>query len=321
MDYGSLLSRAWTIVWNHKFLFVLGFLAALGGGSSGNAGSNINYSSSRPSDFNLPSGFAEEMESFFSRMAPFLLGIGCFLVVLALVFWLLRLAAQAGLIHAVSQIEAGQDVLFSEAFAAGSARLGRMIGLNLVLFGPFALVAVVGGGIIAVMAGTAVMQSPESTAASAPMALLLLCSCLLACLLIPVWLVVSLIYPFAQRGLVLSDLGVTDSVRHGWQVLRTHTTEVLLLVVIFAVIGFLFGIVTVVVALPAVLLMVAPMLVNLVQGAESIGATEIAFLVGGGICVGLLSAAVQSILTAYRSTTITLAYQQFQNKEALAMPK
>jgi len=29
MDYGNLFSRAWTIIWDHKYLMVLGILAAL----------------------------------------------------------------------------------------------------------------------------------------------------------------------------------------------------------------------------------------------------------------------------------------------------
>ena len=41
MDYGQLFRRGWEIVWQNKYLFVLGFLAALGAG--GNGGSGINY--------------------------------------------------------------------------------------------------------------------------------------------------------------------------------------------------------------------------------------------------------------------------------------
>src|SRR5574341_1614533 len=40
MDYGAILQRAWEIVWNNKFLILLGVLVAFstGGGSSGNFG-------------------------------------------------------------------------------------------------------------------------------------------------------------------------------------------------------------------------------------------------------------------------------------------
>ena len=42
MDYGQLLSRAWNIIWEHKFLILLGVLVALG--SAGGGGSNANFS-------------------------------------------------------------------------------------------------------------------------------------------------------------------------------------------------------------------------------------------------------------------------------------
>ena len=43
MDYGNLLKRSWDIVWHNKFLFILGFLAALGSGGSSPNGNNANY--------------------------------------------------------------------------------------------------------------------------------------------------------------------------------------------------------------------------------------------------------------------------------------
>ena len=45
MDYGNILRRSWDVIWNHKFMLVLGFLAALGSGvGSGGGGNNANYS-------------------------------------------------------------------------------------------------------------------------------------------------------------------------------------------------------------------------------------------------------------------------------------
>ena len=38
MDYGEIITRAWTITWNNKFLWILGFLVALtSAGSNGNS--------------------------------------------------------------------------------------------------------------------------------------------------------------------------------------------------------------------------------------------------------------------------------------------
>ena len=57
MDYGKLLTRAWNIIWEHKFLILLGVLVALGGTGGG---SNVNLNLSLPQgdvrgfDFRLP---------------------------------------------------------------------------------------------------------------------------------------------------------------------------------------------------------------------------------------------------------------------------
>jgi hypothetical protein len=42
MDYESLLRRAWDIVWNNKYLIVLGALASLGSGGGGGGGGGGN---------------------------------------------------------------------------------------------------------------------------------------------------------------------------------------------------------------------------------------------------------------------------------------
>ena len=51
MDYGRILNRAWHIVWEHKFLIILGVLVALGSGlgSSTSSGTNLQYTAGSPS--------------------------------------------------------------------------------------------------------------------------------------------------------------------------------------------------------------------------------------------------------------------------------
>jgi len=148
--------------------------------------------------------------------------------------------------------------------------------------------------------------------------ILAVCGGLLACVLVPLGLLVLIIYPFAQRGLLLQKLGIIDSIRHGWQVVRSNVGDVILLVIAFVIIGILFGIATVIVTLPFAFLAVGPFLLDLIRGNEiNFGATEIVSLAIGAISLILVGAAVNSILTAYRSATVTLAYQQFAQKDGL----
>jgi hypothetical protein len=318
MDYGQLFRRSWDIVWQNKYLFILGFLAALGAGGVG-SGTNYNFSSSSTSTTSpFPRDFVEEVTGFWGQYGGLILGLICFFFILGIVFWLVRLAAQGGLIEAVDRIDAGEKMSFGTAFSAGTARLGGLVGLNLLINVPFIIFglifSVVGGAFFV----TTLRQGGEiSEVMGGTYALLAVCGGLIACLLVPVGLLIQVMYPFAQRGLLLQNLGVVDSIRHGWRVVRDNVGDVILLIIAFLVIGFLFGLVTAVFTIPLAFLAAGPFILDAIQGNEfSFGMTEIATLAFGGICLGLVGAAVNSVLTAYRSATVTLAYQHFVEKQA-----
>lgn len=321
MDYGQLFRRGWEIVWQNKFLFVLGFLAALGAGGGGGGGSsnfNFNIPSGTTGTEVFPSDFIEEVSSFWMEFGGLIIGVACFFFILGIAFWLIRLAAQGGLIESVDRIEAGEKMMLGSAFSAGIARISGLVGLNLLLNLPF----IVAGIIFAALGFSifsAIFQSSGNMSGelAGNFAIISACIGLLACLLVPIWFVVTLVYPFAQRGLMLKQLGVVASIRHGWQVLRENVGDVLLLAVAFVVIGFLFGLVTAAILIPFAFLAAGPIFFDLMQGnPPDIGTTEIITLAIGGICLGLVAAAVNSILTAYRSATVTLAYHHFVQKEA-----
>ena len=319
MDYGQLFRRSWDIVWQNKYLFILGFLAALGAG--GNAGSGFNYnfpSSSTSSTSPFPPDFVDEVTGFWSQYGGLILGLICFFIILGIVFWLIRLAAQGGLIEAVDRIETGEKMSFGSAFSAGVARIGGLIGLHLLINLPFIIFGLIFSAVGGSFFMTALRQGGEiSEAMGGTFAILAVCGGLVGCLLVPVGIIVQIVYPFAQRGLLLQQLGVMDSIRHGWQVVRSNIGDVILLIIAFLVIGFLFGLVTAVFTIPLAFLAAGPFILDAIQGNEiSFGMTEIATLAFGGICLGFLAAAVNSVLTAYRSATVTLAYQHFLEKQA-----
>lgn len=316
MDYGNLLKRAWHIVWNNKFMFVLGFLAALGSGG-GSGGGNSNISSSN-NNFDLPPEFAANIERYWAEFAGVLIALVCFFVILGIIFWLVSLVGQTGLISSAARIDAGEDVTLGEAFAEGTAKLGKMVGLNLVLYGPFILFGLVAFGVIGALVGPAVFAEMAGTggnmdSVAGAIGGFAVCFGILGCLLVPVGILVNIIYPFAQRGLILQEHGIMDSIRHGWKVVRENVGDVLLLIILFIVIGIAFGIVAVMVLVPLGLLIFIPTILTMVNGG-TFEIMNILFLIGGGICLGLLGAAINSVMIAFRSTTVTLAYQEFINK-------
>ena len=321
MDYGNLLKRSWDIVWHNKFLFILGFLAALGsGGSNGNGGANGNFNYQFGSE-DVPSEMLDQVTQFWTQYGALVIGVICLGVIVSIILWLVRLVAQAGMISAVDRIEAGEKMTFSEAFSAGVGKLGRMIGVNVIMYGPFALFGLLAGGAGLATAWTAISSAAAGASQSDIEALFggigifWVCIACVACLIVPLVLFVSVIYPFAQRGAILQDLGVIDSIRHGWQVVKANAGDVVLLVVLFIVLGIVFGLATFIVLIPLALVSLAPGIASMVISGGSFEVGNILLLAGGGICIGLVGAAVNSIMVAFRSTAVTLAYQEFTSKK------
>jgi hypothetical protein len=313
MDYGKILSRAWRIVWENKWLFVLGFLAALGSGGSG--GGSSNFRSPAPGDFGPE--FSGDFSQVFGQLAPFIVGLVCFFFLLAIVLWLLRLVGEAGMIASVDRIEAGEKFTLRDGFRAGTSYLKSMVGLSLVLYAPFILA----GLIITVVAISFVITSlggGEELAASS-FGLAALCLIPLACILAIAGLVVAFVYPMAQRGIIIEGLGVMDGIRRGWQVLRENLVEIFLLALIFVVVGVLVGIATVIVALPLALLFILPAVFTAIEGGTAFTAGTIILGVIGVITFILLAAAISSIVRAFQSAAFTLGYHHWAGKAVVAV--
>lgn len=321
MDYGNILRRSWDIIWNHKFMMVLGFLAALGSGASGSGGGGGNNSGYTldGSEFDTLPQVTENLGAILATAGILLMGLICFLIVLGLILWLLRLTAQAGLIDAASRLDAGEKVSFGEAFSAGWHKLGRMIGLNLVLFGVFIIIAVVGtmvlaGAIGASFAGAAGSGSDMAALLGSLGVGFIALFCCLFCVLFLLGIVVSILYPFAQRAAVLEDMGVIASIKRGWQVIRENLGEVIILLLIFLMLGFLVGAVTLAIFIPVAAISFAPVGLRLFGGG-GIEALDIALATGGLLCMVLLGAVINAIFVSFRSTVFTLAYAEFTNKK------
>lgn len=313
MDFSALLARAWRIVWENKYLFLLGFLATLGSGMTPRT--SVNYTL----DFgDFGPGFETRAEQFLDQYWAVFLGLICVVLVVGLILWLVRLATQGGLIYAASRLDAGEKLTFGQTFSAGISKLGPLVGLNIVVFGGFTLVGIIVAG-IAVAGFSAVIITALSSGTVDAEALLsgtgifLLCMCALACVLIPLYLLAMVVYPFAQRGLVLRNMGVFASIGHGWRVVTSNLAEVLILIVLFIAIGIVFAVVTGLILLPLGALALLPATFNLLD-AGTLELGNIVALVVGGVLLSLVVGVINAVLVAFRSTAVTLAYEEFVTK-------
>ena len=329
MDYGDLLKRGWNITWNHKYLWWLGFLAALGGsgGSGGGGGSNFNIPSGGGSGSgssgsgDLP--FSEaELERFFTDSSMWA-GIGTAVFVLLaclilffIVMWFIRLAAEAGLIHAAFEINAGNKMSFGEAFSHGRSHIGSFFVVNLILKSPPFLIGLAFACAIFLMIGGAAAAGDieaigaQMAAAAGTLIFLGLCA---ACLLIPYNFIVLLLYPIAQRGVVLGNLGAMDSIRHGWNMLKTYVGEMLLLGVIFWFMMLVVGIASLIVVLPILAATALPFAISMISNGTV--STPLAALAGLGVILMILASSfISSVVVVMRSSTFTLAYLEMLNR-------
>jgi hypothetical protein len=298
MDFGKLLSRSWEIVWNNKFLFVLGLLAALGSGGGGSGGGgNFNFSDS---DFAVPGEMFGRAELFWSQYGFLIITAVCLLLIIGIILWLVSLVAQAGLINAVDRIDEGYTSSFGEAWAAGTSKLLSLVGLSLLLALPFIIF-----GLIAAAVGVGAVMT-DGGSIFALFGIIVACfGCLIAILAI----FIQVLYPFSQRAIVLENSGAVASISRGWDVMRESAGDTIILVVIAAAITIIYGIVSAIVLIPAALILLGPALATgLLTG--QLGTATIVLGAGGFICLILLAAAVNAILVTYRSAFMTLGYKQ-----------
>lgn len=275
MDYGGILSRAWTIVWEHKWLILLGVLVAL---TTRGPGTSIGGSVEMPwqpgaFDFRLPEMDPElwlpELRRELPVLAPLGVLLGLVLVSLAaivgLVFWVVSTIARGGLIAGVNAIDAGEGSSFAAAWQAGWLKGWRLIGIGVLPAIPGLILAIVGLGAAGVIAGLYALAGERAVVI--PGTGLGLIFVTITCILVPIALVLNLLQAFANRACMLEDLGVIDSYRRGLQVLVDNIGPALVLFLLQIVIGILLG---VFLAVPRLVMVVCCLLwpvLLLIQGA------------------------------------------------------
>ncbi len=312
MDYMATIRRGWEHTWNNKFLWALGFLAALGSGSTF-TGSNSSFNNGGTGG----SGMTMSPEGMAALTGGLIL-FGCLASIVGIILWLVSLSARGGLIGAVTQMETGSDKPdFRSAFRMGWSKVWRLVGMTIVLYIlPTILFIVVLVGFFGAIGGMAYFASgaedPSAMAAGiGGMALIFVC---LICLLMPIMMALSLIYPFAYRGIILRDMGIRESLRHGWTVVKTNLGEIIILGLAFFLIGLVVGFIVLAVLAPIALVVGVPFVALMQSDATVLQG----ILVTLGLLVAMVvTALISAVFVAWQSSTFTVAYLQWTNKQVV----
>lgn len=281
MDYFNKVEESAKFTWRNKKLWLLGFLAALGSGSSGfNFPSN--YSSSSEAEV------SSEVENFFEDSVNLVLVLvfGCIALIVALVVWYLSRAAAAGLIKAADVDDKGETPLgLRMAWKEGRRKAFSLMGLDLVL--------ILLGLVLVIVAIPAFIIPP-----------------LICCLLtfaIPLMIMFSLTVYAAQRYIVLQDASIIESLSMGWNLTVKNLGEYLMAGLVNVLVSFLWGIVMLMLMAPFIALTVLAVVFAFTSPIGVVAVIVMAFVIILAIAAG---AVINSAFSVYTHTYFTKVFNE-----------
>jgi hypothetical protein len=346
MEYGSMIRQAWNITWRYRFLWLLGVLAGgavgvpgMGGGGGGGTGWRAQGRDLERIDVSL-SGAAQLLGTWISANTGLLVALALIGVAIFLILIVLSFVAQGGMAQATADLATGQPSSLRRAWSAGVRLFWRFVGLWLVVAGAAVAIAAVIGAVVAasmlafatgqpalgvsiaslagaaVMVGFVVFVLRTAANATVPRWLLGLAAALFAVpiftVLLVVALTVSIVVAFAQRAIVVEDIGPLAALRSGWQLARSHLGESLLTWLVNLGLALATGIAAVVGVLGALVLLAG--LGALVVSVAGFGATTLVYLSIAGIVfvAGVLTLA--GVVNSFFWTFWTLAYLRLSGR-------
>lgn len=260
MDYGELLQRTWKVVWNNKFLILLGIVVALGTSGPwgrGSGGGGTGYQEPGPSyppsgEFQAPPGFPENSgelrELFDSLVREFeettgiqveMVGALVFIIIavallIGLTVWGMVVIARGGLIAGVNEIEVAGSSGLVPAVSAAWQRGWQLIGINLVPAIPNLILFLIGAGMFFSYFGSVdnywdALTDLFTTGTGFSM---LFGMGAVVCMGALVAIALDILRTFAERACMIEESNVFESYGRGWEVLRGNLAEALLLLLI-----------------------------------------------------------------------------------------
>ena len=261
MDYGEVLSKTWRITWKNKGLWILGILAGCSASGRGSGGQfsggfrGFEFDSSNFDGFEFE-GVPIEIENFFRGITAeaiffAIFALICVFLFLALVFLVLGVIGQAGLIAGFSRADEGADVSLGEAFSLGLQSFWKLLGIRFTVW----IIGLIIG--IVLVVGLIVLGI-------ATFGLGLLCLLPLICLIVPLAFAVDSYITLSMVAAVDEDLSVFDAFGRAWQVFKENLGSMIVMALILVLGG---GLASIIVAAPFFAVFV-PFIIGLVNGTE-----------------------------------------------------
>ena len=319
MNHTKVLKRAWHIVWSYRALWVFGFILALTAGGRGSSSGRVANNWGQYSTDRIP-------PEVVSTLIAIGIGLACLIVLLIIVAAIARYVAATALIRMVDDHEeTGQKRSVRQGFRMGWSRAAwRLFLIDLLIGLPVAAAFIL---LFLLAAAPLLLWATESKAAGAlGTATTVGLGLLVVLAAIVVAAILSVLKPFFRRVCVLQQMGVVESIRQGYAVVRQNLKDVVLMWLI--TVGLRIG--WAILMIPVVLLLL--LVSGVLGGALALlagGLTGLAFegaapwIVAGamGLPVFILVLAAPlaflgGLFEVFLSSTWTLTYRELRAEEA-----
>jgi hypothetical protein len=308
MQYGELITRAFSIVWRHKYLWLLAILGGADVGTGGFGGSFSNPGSVRgggagATQPRATGEVARQVAQFLADYGWVLVLAGAIVLLLALAWFVLSCVTTGALVRASAEHDAERPFGLGLAWRAGLGTFWSILGLRLLgLLWGLVVVAVIG---LFVLLGVLSYAGGQRAALAAVIAV----GVLAGIALVVVSIAVGLALILATRAIVLEQRGAVAALGRGLGLLRGRLGRVLLVWLIQLALGLGAAVAVIVVLIPVFLLAA-----GLVVAAAVTGGAGAA--VGVAIPLGVLAVAVLVVASGlaggYLSTYWTLAFRRLE---------
>jgi hypothetical protein len=342
MDYTKVLKRAWHTVWNYRALWVFGIILALTTGGSwsaargdGDAGFQYNFRGEDLFRFEMGQMPPAEVVSILIAIG---IGLVCLIAILIIATTIARYVAETALIRMVDDYEkTGQKHSAREGLRMGWSRTAWRLFLIKLLIGlPTALAFI----LLFVLAFAPLLLWVTGNNVAGGIGTLTTIGLFFPILFLAIvaGVVLSLLRQFFWRACALEEVGVIESIRQGFSIVRRHLKDVIIMwfLMIGVQIGWVVALIAAAIVLfPAVILLVVvggvlgglPAL--LVGGLASLffeGAMPwiLAGVVGLPIFILVMAAPwvfLGGLMEVFKSSVWTLSYRELRALELAKLPE
>ncbi len=303
MDYGQVLTRAFSITWRHKYLWLLALFA----GESSFSLTSFGNSGGRNRGGGTAGAAASwaHFTSWLSAHAALVWTAAVAAVVLFAVFFVISAIAEGAVIRGAAEHDLDRPSSLRSAWSSGLGTFWPVLQVKLVALGAAVVSVVLIGSLVAltvtgIVAGNVALA--VSTGALAGMLLLAA---------IPFWVVFGTVVLLAARSVVLDGQRATAALGAGFRLIRRRFGRVALVWLLLTIIGPLAGLAAGFAALIAGLPLAAIVAAAYVTGGLSLA---IAF---GAVAAAIWLAVALALVAwvkAYTSAAWTLAYRRFDQE-------